>query len=202
MLFPVRKFNHSYKIVVAQPPDFKGHSAQSGRPSAPSPWIERWLGLIPPGGTALDLACGSGRHVACLLRHGCRVVAVDRDIAQLGPLARDPGVEAIATDLESGAGWPLEGRQFDAIVVTNYLHRPLFPNILKALRPGGVLLYETFAAGNERFGKPSNPNFLLRDGELLDVAHAGELHVVAYEALTVESPRPAVIQRIAASARG
>lgn len=145
----------------------------------PSPWIERQLGLARPDGNALDLAAGGGRHAKLLAGKGFAVTAVDRDISRLVGL---PGVEAIEADLEDGSPWPLPGRRFDLIVVTNYLHRPLFPAIAAALAPGGVLLYETFAIGNEKYGKPSNPAFLLKDGELLDLARHFAWRVIAYEA--------------------
>jgi hypothetical protein len=123
---------------------------------------------------------------------------VDCSAAGLADLASNSNVEIIAADLEDGSPWPLPGRRFGAVVVTNYLHRPLWPALLGALEPGGVLLYETFMVGNERFGKPSNPAFLLRDGELLDVAREGGLSVVAYEATMRSDPGPAMVQRIAA----
>ena len=151
-----------------------------------------------PGGEVLDLACGRGRHSRFLASLGFRVCAVDRDPQALVALAGIAGIVDGQSDLENGL-WPLAGRQFDGVIVTNYLHRPLFPRILDALSPTGLLVYETFAAGNERFGKPSNPDFLLRPGELLDVAR-GRLHVIAYEDLEVTTPRQARIQRICASA--
>lgn len=162
---------------------------------APSPWVARFAAQIPPGAT-LDLACGAGRHVALLLSLGHHVLAVDRDLGRLGPLAAARGVTALAADLEA-APWPLAGRRFAGVVVTNYLHRPLLPTIVAAVAPGGLLIYETFAVGNERFGRPRNPDFLLRDGELR-AAVAGCLEVLAYEHGEVAAPRPAVIQRIAA----
>jgi SAM-dependent methyltransferase len=165
--------------------------------ATPSPWVERFLGLLAPGGEILDLACGSGRHTALLAAHGHPVLAVDRDIGQLGTLAAAPGVTTLGADLEGPAGWPLGARRFAGVVVTNYLHRPLLPAIIAAVAPGGLLIYETFALGNERFGRPRNPDFLLRPGELL-AAVAGRLVVLAYEHGQVVSPRPAVIQRIAA----
>jgi len=165
--------------------------------AAPSGWIVRFAPLIAPGGEVLDLACGAGRHTAFLRGRGHKVTAVDRDISRLGPLARDAGVEAIAGDLEEGGKWPLGARRFAGIVVANYLHRPLFPALIGALAPEGVLIYETFAAGNQRFGRPANPDFLLRPGELLE-AVAGRLAVVAYEHGIVAAPKPAVIQRICA----
>lgn len=160
----------------------------------PSPWIVAHTGLVPPGGTVLDLAAGGGRHARHFAGRGHPVVAVDRDITALAGLA---GIDAVRADLEDGSPWPLADRRFAAIVVTNYLHRPLFPAIRAAVAPGGVLLYETFARGNERFGKPSNPDFLLRDNELLELA-LPDLRVVAYEHREVAAPRPALVQRIAA----
>jgi SAM-dependent methyltransferase len=163
----------------------------------PSEWVARWARMIVPNGEVLDLACGSGRHTRLLASRGFRVCAVDRDPQALGALTDIAGVTVRATDLEN-VPWPLAGRQFDGVIVTNYLHRPLFPRILDAISPTGLLVYETFAAGNERFGKPSNPDFLLRSGELLDVAR-GRLHVIAYEDLEVATPKPARIQRLCAS---
>jgi len=163
----------------------------------PSPWVVRFVDLLPPGGEVLDLACGAGRHAALLAARGHPVLAVDRDIGQLGALAAAPGVTALAADLEAPAGWPLGERRFAGVVVTNYLHRPLLPAIVTAVGPSGLLLYETFAHGNERFGRPANPDFLLRPGELL-AAVGIDLTVLAYEHGAVATPRPAVIQRIAA----
>ena len=158
----------------------------------PSAWVEKWALLIRPGGEVLDVACGSGRHSRLLARLGFEVVAVDRDAS----LFRDKpqGVDLVEADIEGGP-WPFGGRRFDGIVVTNYLHRPLLPVLVDSLAPGGVLVYETFARGNERFGKPSNPAFLLAPGELLEAVR-GKLRVVAYEDRVVEEPRPAAIQRI------
>ena len=129
---------------------------------------------------------------------GLRVCAVDRNSEALGLLAGVAGIAVMHADLES-APWPLAARRFDGIVVTNYLHRSLFPCIIDALAPRGVLIYETFAAGNERFGKPSNPDFLLRPGELLEIV-AGRLRVIAFEDMEVASPKPAMVQRICARA--
>jgi SAM-dependent methyltransferase len=161
-----------------------------------SQWVERWLPGIAAGGEVLDLACGSGRHSRLIAAAGRRVCALDRDPVALGLLAGVAGVTAIQADLEQ-APWPLVGRKFDGIVVTNYLHRPLFPWIIDALAPQGLLIYETFAAGNERFGSPSNPAFLLRPGELLEHV-ARRLRVIAYEDMEVTLPRPAMVQRICA----
>jgi SAM-dependent methyltransferase len=160
----------------------------------PSPWVERFSALIRAGGRVLDLAAGGGRHVRLLRQRGFAVCALDRDVSQLRGLA-GPGCEVREIDLESGAEIALGG-PYDGIVATNYLHRPLFPALERALAPGGVLIYETFALGNERFGRPRNPDFLLRPGELLEAFAA--LTVIAYEAGEVLRPRPAVIERIAA----
>jgi SAM-dependent methyltransferase len=162
-----------------------------------SPWIARFAPLVLPGARVLDLACGRGRHTRFFAARGHDVVAVDRDVAALAELADDPRIEVRAVDLETGS-WPLAGERFDAIVVANYLHRPLFPHLLAALADDGVLLYGTFARGNEAFGRPSNPEFLLAPGELLTVAARG-LTVVAFEQGFVSgSPRGAVVERLAA----
>lgn len=161
----------------------------------PSPWVTRWAGLIPPGGRVLDVAAGEGRHARYLADLGHAVEAVDRDAEALASAA-GPGIVTRQADLENGP-WPYAGAAFDGIVVCNYLWRPLLPRILEALAPGGVLIYETFAVGNERHGRPSNPDFLLRPGELLEAVR-GRLAVVAFEQGFVPRPKPAVVQRICA----
>lgn len=161
-----------------------------------SPWVRRFVRLIRPGGLVLDLAAGAGRHTRLLREGGFRVRAVDREVSALATLA-GPDCEIREIDLETGAPWPLGGG-YDGIVVANYLHRPLLPAIAGALAPGGMLIYETFAQGNERFGRPADPDFLLRPGELLEAF--ATLTVVAFEQGEVTAPRPAVIQRIAAVA--
>ncbi len=143
---------------------------------APSPWVQRWSALLPAGATVLDVACGSGRHLRWFAQRGARVTGVDRDAAAVEPL-RSLG-EIVVADIEGGP-WPFAGRRFDAVVVTNYLWRPLLPALVASVADGGVLIYETFAAGNETVGKPSRPDFLLRPGELLQAA-AG-LRVLGYE---------------------
>lgn len=163
----------------------------------PSPWVQRFVPQIPRGGEILDLACGHGRHARWLAGEGWRVEAVDRDSAALAGLAGVAGVMVRVADLEHGA-WPYAGRHFAGIVVTNYLHRPLLPLIEEALGEGGMLIYETFMVGNERFGRPSNPDFLLRPQELLEVARAAGLRVLAFEEGEVTTPKPAMVQRIAA----
>lgn len=156
----------------------------------------RWAALIAPGGSVLDLAAGHGRHARALASVGLKVTAVDLDVSGLGDLAGDPRIAAVAADLETGV-WPFAARTFDAIVVTNYLHRPHFPHLTAALADGGVLIFETFGQGNERLGRPRNPEFLLAPGELLE-AFAPRLHIVAYEHGVEQVPRPAVRQRLCA----
>ena len=164
--------------------------------SAPSDWLLRWAHLIAPAGTVLDVACGPGRHLFWLQAHGFRPSGVDRDeaaIAALAPLAA-AGAEIVQADIEGGP-WPFAGRRFDAVLVTNYLWRARLADIAAAVAPGGVLLYETFAQGNETVGKPSRPDFLLAPGELLG-AFPG-LRIVAYEEGFLAQP-PRFVQRIAA----
>jgi SAM-dependent methyltransferase len=156
----------------------------------------RWIAGVPAGSRALDVACGGGRHTRLLLQQGLRVEAVDRDLNEISQWATSPHVHLREADLEAGP-WPYAPECFDAVVVTNYLHRPLFPHLIDALKPSGVLIYETFAAGNERFGRPTNPDFLLRPGELLEAVR-GRLRVIAYEDLRVDVPKPAMVQRICA----
>jgi SAM-dependent methyltransferase len=169
-------------------------SMRSPQSTAPSVWVNRFLPLIKPGGLVLDLAAGSGRHVRLLRDCGFAVCAVDRDTTALLAFA-GPCCEVRRLDLETDDRRQLGG-DYDGIIVTNYLHRPLLPAIARALAPGGVLIYETFARGNERFGRPRNPEFLLRPGELLEAF--ATLTVVAFEQGEVSVPRPAVIQRLAA----
>lgn len=173
------------------PPQSPVESPVNGEPSA---WVRRFAALIPPGGRVLDLACGKGRHTRFLAARGHAVEAVDRDAEALAGLAELPGVTVRCADLEGGP-WPYYGHVFEGIVVVNYLHRPLLPNLMGALAEGGVLIYETFMLGNERFGKPVDPAYLLRNGELLDL-FGKRFRVVAFEQGEVDSPRAAAIQRI------
>jgi SAM-dependent methyltransferase len=166
--------------------------------TGPSQWVVRWADRVPAGGRVLDLACGRGRHARLFAGRGHAVDAVDRDPAVLSSLAGVARVTPRCADIESGS-WPYEGERFQGIVVANYLWRPLFPRLLAALAAEAVLIYETFAVGNERYGRPSNPDFLLRSGELLEVVR-GRLRVIAYEELAVFDPRPAMVQRICAAA--
>jgi SAM-dependent methyltransferase len=167
---------------------------------APSAWITRFAHLIPTGARVLDLACGYGRHALYFAARGARVVAIDRDATTLATLTGVAGIETRLADLESEP-WPLGDQRFDAIVVSHYLHRPLLANLCAALAADGTLLYETFATGNEAYGRPSNPAFLLRAGELLELAAATTppLTVVAFEQGMADiANRPAVVQRLAA----
>jgi len=176
-------------------------AAVHGAGDKPSAWVARWAGIIPAGET-LDLACGGGRHARLLAALGHPVLALDRDAAALAQAA-GPGIATLQCDLEGeGAAWPFAPGRFAGIVVANYLHRPLFAQLAAALAPGGILVYETFALGNERFGKPSNPAFLLAPGELLDMARTHGLTVLAYEDGCIDAPRPARVQRLCAAAPG
>ena len=159
---------------------------------SPSAWVQRWSHLVPANGSVLDVACGHGRHLRWFAQRGHPVTGVDRSPEAITAVA-DLG-RAVEADIENGP-WPFAGETFDAVVITNYLWRPLLPQIVASVAPGGVLIYETFAAGNETVGKPSRPDFLLQSGELLQVA-AG-LHVVAFEDGFTDRPER-FVQRIAA----
>ncbi|WP_296948468.1 bifunctional 2-polyprenyl-6-hydroxyphenol methylase/3-demethylubiquinol 3-O-methyltransferase UbiG [uncultured Massilia sp.] len=162
-----------------------------------SPWVRRWAPLIPQG-EVLDLACGSGRHARLLAAFGHTVIALDRDPQAL-LAARGEGIETVEYDVEApGNPWPFAPRSLAGIVVTNYLHRPLFGALAASLAPDGVLVYETFARGNEAYGKPSNPDFLLMPGELLGLAGRGGLRVVGFEDGVLREPRQARVQRVCA----
>lgn len=163
----------------------------------PSRWVRHWAHLVAPGGAVLDVASGAGRHARFFASLGHPVTAIDRDAAALATMHGERLITTIAADIE-GAAWPLSGEaKFAAVVVTNYLHRPLFPTLLDALAPGGILVYETFAKGNGSVGKPSNPAFLLAPGELLDVVRP-RLRVIAFQDGFLAQPRPAYVQRICA----
>ncbi|MHC4079448.1 MAG: class I SAM-dependent methyltransferase [Planctomycetota bacterium] len=163
----------------------------------PSPWVVRFASRLHANSRVLDLACGKGRHTRLFLEAGHSVTAVDRDLSEVSDLSDDERLSLIQADLEDGGPWPLRNLVFDAVVVVNYLWRELFPDIMGSVAPGGLLIYETFAEGNERFGKPKNPDYLLREDELLDVV-AGELEVIEYEHVEVQVPKPAIVQRICA----
>ena len=162
----------------------------------PSPWVARFAPMVPPGGAVLDLACGAGRHTRFFLDRGHPVTAVDRDTSLLGGLTH-PALTVVEADIEGTQPLPFAGQHFAGVVVTRYLHRPLLPDLVAAVAPGGVFVYETFAAGQEAYGRPTNPDFLLNPGELLEAVR-DRLRVLAYEDLKVEEPAPSVIQRICA----
>jgi SAM-dependent methyltransferase len=161
----------------------------------PSPWVLRWASLIRPGGAVLDVAAGHGRHARALAARGFQVTAADVDTSGL----MDAPFEVLEYDLEQ-SGWPLAGRCFDGIIVTNYLHRPQFPHLITGLAEDGVLIFETFGQGNEKLGRPRNPDFLLAPGELI-AAFGRDLLIVAYEHGVEHVPRPAVRQRLCAVKR-
>lgn len=164
--------------------------------SAPSSWVRRFADRLVQGGRILDVAAGRGRHSRFLLEQGFRVTAVDCETAGLEDI---PALEVVAADLEN-APWPFGERRFDGIIVTNYLHRPLFQPLIDALESGGVLVYETFEMGNAQYGRPANPDFLLAPGELLAIAAARRLTVLGYTSGYTESPKSAMVQRLAAVA--
>jgi len=159
---------------------------------SPSDWVVRWAPRVARG-PVLDVACGGGRHARFFYDRGLEVLAVDREPVEL------EGIRFVKADLESGDPWPFVGQRFGGIVVTNYLYRPLFPPLVSSLAQGGVLIYETFMIGNERFGKPSNPDFLLRPGELREAFKA--LQELGFEEGEFERPKRAMIQRICALKR-
>ncbi len=178
-----------------QPSDVRNSPGDAHGGGAPSAWVSRFLPLVCKAGRVLDLACGGGRHAKLAAGLGHQVTALDRNRDALAGLAGLHGVTVIEHDLEAdGAIWPFDAGTFDGIVVTNYLHRPLMADILAALAPGGVLIYETFAAGNETYGKPSRPDFLLQPGELLEVCK--NLTIVAFEQGRETAPTDSVRQRI------
>ena len=165
-------------------------------PFEASAWVRRWSHLVAPGASVLDVACGAGRHVRWFAERGCRVTAVDRDAATVEPLRALADVRV--ADIEAGP-WPLQGMRFDAVICTNYLWRLLLPTLVTSVGKDGVLVYETFAVGNETVGRPSNRNFLLRHGELLKVAEG--LRIVAYEDGFVAAP-DRFVQRLVAVREG
>ncbi|CAN5437965.1 class I SAM-dependent methyltransferase [soil metagenome] len=183
--------------MIVKNPTFDSLHADTA--AAPSAWVRRWSHLVAAGGTVLDVACGHGRHARWFHERNHPVVLVDRARDAIESIAIPAAAcEAVVADIENGP-WPFTGRQFDAVVVTHYLWRPLMPTLLDSLAPGGVLIYETFTQGNETVGKPSRPEFLLRTGELLTLC--GRLRIVAFEDGFQEAPHgqaPRFVQRIAA----
>ncbi|MFL2667243.1 MAG: class I SAM-dependent methyltransferase [Burkholderiales bacterium] len=162
----------------------------------PSVWVKRCSELLRPESSVLDLACGSGRHARYFADQGHDVTALDKNPEALSKISSLPRIHTVEYDLEM-APWPFADRTYDAILVTNYLYRPILENIVDTLSPSGILIYETFMLGNERFGRPSNPDFLLRPNELIDVTYK-KLHILIYEAGRISSPKPALVQRVCA----
>lgn len=174
------------------------HTSRHLGMSEPSDWFRTYQPLIAPGGTVLDVAAGGGRHVKFFAETGYSVTALDRNGAPLLPFSGSHEAEVIEADLEDGSPWPLAGRRFDAVIVCNYLYRPLFADLIGALNPGGVLLYETFALGNEIYSRPRNPDHLLKSGELIELLQ-GRLQIVAYQHGIVETGEcPGVKQMVCA----
>lgn len=172
----------------------------SHQQSAPLAWVERWLSVLPANASVLDFAAGAGRHARYAADAGMRVTAADRDTSGLQDLAAR--VSVVQADLE-GDAWPFESGSFDAVIVTNFLHRPRLPELIRLVAPGGWLIYQTFGVGNAHFGRPRNPDFLLTPAELFSAATDGGLVVAGYEnglagASGEPSGQPAVVQRVAA----
>jgi len=176
----------------------KPHASRHLKMVEPSAWFQRHSGLIKPAGTVLDVAAGGGRHVRYFSEQGFKVTAIDKNPDPLQPFTGSHDAVIIEADLETGAPWPLGDQTFDAVIVCNYLYRPLFDNLLNALTPGGVLLYETFALGNEVYNRPRNPDHLLKGGELLSLVQR-KLQVITYQHGIVNSGEcPGVKQMICA----
>lgn len=175
-------------------------SSVTAQAAQPSDWLLRWAHLLAPGAQVLDVACGSGRHLRWLHAQGFCTTGVDRDaiaIASLSALA-DSGAHLVQADIENGP-WPFAGQVFDAVLVTNYLWRARLPDIVGAVAPGGVLIYETFAQGHESIGRPARADFLLAPGELLQVCAGAGLRVVAFEDGFMSTPTPRFVQRVVAA---
>lgn len=173
--------------------------SKEGDRGVASRWVARFIGGIAEGGRALDVASGGGRHLRLLRERGIHVTGIDRDHGKVGDLTGDPRVRLISADLENGSPFPVAGEKFDGVIVTNYLWRPILADIVAAVARDGVLIYETFALGQQRFGRPTNPDFLLRPGELLDRI-GPDLVAIAYEHGTIAEPLR-VVQRIVAVGR-
>ena len=163
----------------------------------PSRWVSRWADMVPPGSPVLDLACGNGRHGRLFLERGHPTLFVDKDTSAVADLPHARGASLMEVDLEDGSPFPLQGREFGGVIVTCYLHRPILPAIIDAVAPGGALIYETFARGNEAYGHPAREAYLLDEGELLR-AVAGKLTIRAYEHGYDADPKPGIRQRICA----
>ncbi len=190
-------------MVKVQGPETQERLAKHILTNDPSPWVSRFIPLITPGGLVLDLAAGGGRHARLLINHGFQTVLIDRNTNALKDLIKADKAKIIRADLETAidpfsSSGPLNAMAFDAIIVVNFLYRPLFSGLINALTPGGVLIYETFAVGNEEFAQPRNPDHLLRNGELLEEID-GKLQIIAYEHGRVDvADIPGVKQRICA----
>lgn len=164
-------------------------------------WIAARAAAAQPDRTVLDLACGGGRHGRAFLAQDCRVTFIDIDTQGVADLAENAKAAILQADLENGT-WPLTGRVFETVVVTNYLWRPILPKIMAAVAAEGELLYQTFAAGNERLGRPRNPDFLLKPGELIATATEAGFDILDSFEGEIGDPKPAVIQRVRARKRG
>ena len=166
-----------------------------------SDWVRRFLPGIKQAGSILDVACGAGRHMRLALELGYTVTGIDKNLSRLEDLAARTDVGLIEADLESGRAFPLKDMAYDGVIVTNYLWRPILSDIIGCVADDGVLIYETFAAGHARHGKPCNPDFLLRANELIEAA-LPRLTIVAYEHGLRGGEFPKIVQRIAACGRG
>lgn len=173
------------------------HNSGKHAPGAPSEWVQRFLSGVKSGGNVLDVACGAGRHMRLALEMGYGVTGIDRDLSRVEDLAGRQDVGLVEADIETGHAFPLKDMRYDGVIVTNYLHRPILSDIIGCVAKDGVLIYETAAVGNERYGKPANPDYLLKPNELID-AVSGSLVVVAYEHGLREQSHPRLTARIAA----
>ena len=168
---------------------------ESKKTEQPLDWVVKHAAGIDESGHVLDLACGNGRHTRYLLSLGFRVTALDRITGGLSRMVGNNGLRILECDLEDGSAWPLAGESFEGVVVTNYLYRPIFGSLINALSDGGVLIYQTFAIGNAEYGRPHNPDFLLRKNELIET-FGPHLDILDFEQGYTDQPSPAIIQRI------
>ena len=166
--------------------------------ASPEEWVKKHIHLIPEKSTVADIACGKGRHTRLLLRRGFFVVAFDKDVSGLRDIPPTPNLRVVEVDLEADNECLKHPKEFSAIIVVNYLHRPLFDNLIHALKPGGILIYQTFMVGNERYGRPHNTDYLLKENELSTRLEA-EFRIIEFDQGYIEYPKPAVIQKICAT---